>query len=127
MNTSYYFSRLIKPNMNLVSISVSVPTMKGYSKLKFYKPLFPNWKIVYQYKKGSISKEEYTVIYNKQLNCLNPEDTIKALGKNAILLCWEKPGLFCHRHLVAEWLKKTTDTIVEELKEERQKSLWDKT
>jgi hypothetical protein len=29
------------------------------------------------------------------------------------LLCWEGPGKFCHRHIVADWLKPYTD--VEEI------------
>ena len=25
-------------------------------------------------------------------------------GKDAVLICYEKPDEFCHRHLLAEWL-----------------------
>lgn len=35
---------------------------------------------------------------------LNPNDILKELGEDAVLLCYEKPGDFCHRHLVSQWL-----------------------
>ena len=36
---------------------------------------------------------------------LDPAQVAADLGPNAILLCWEPPGKFCHRRLVAEWLE----------------------
>ena len=30
-------------------------------------------------------------------------------GTSAVLLCYEKPTDFCHRHLIAEWLGKNPD------------------
>lgn len=32
-----------------------------------------------------------------------------------ILLCWESPGEFCHRRLVAEWLERALGIVVPEL------------
>jgi hypothetical protein len=29
----------------------------------------------------------------------------QAKTDKVVLLCWEAPGKFCHRHLVAEWLR----------------------
>jgi hypothetical protein len=37
------------------------------------------------------------------LDKLNPQEVFAELGKDAVLLCWEPKGLFCHRHLVAAW------------------------
>lgn len=32
------------------------------------------------------------------------------------MLCWEDPTLFCHRHIVADWLMKKIQTIhIEEI------------
>ena len=36
--------------------------------------------------------------------------------KDVVLLCYEKPPQFCHRHLVAKWLEKELNIKVEELK-----------
>jgi hypothetical protein len=33
------------------------------------------------------------------------KEVLRDLGDDAVLLCYEKPGQFCHRHLVAQWLK----------------------
>ncbi len=41
----------------------------------------------------------------KQLDTLNVHEVADDLyGK--ILLCYEKPENFCHRHILAEWLRK---------------------
>lgn len=34
--------------------------------------------------------------------------------KDVFLLCYEKPGFFCHRHIVAKWITETTGVKVEE-------------
>lgn len=39
---------------------------------------------------------------NKELNNLVPNVN----SKDIALICYEKPSDFCHRHLVADWLKK---------------------
>lgn len=39
-----------------------------------------------------------------------------ANGHEPILLCYEKPGYFCHRRLVASWFKAELGEVVEELK-----------
>lgn len=33
-----------------------------------------------------------------------PEQILEMLPDKCILLCYEKTGDFCHRHLLAEWL-----------------------
>ena len=37
------------------------------------------------------------------------------MGDNAVMLCYEKPGDFCHRHLIADWITKNTGITVEEV------------
>jgi uncharacterized protein (DUF488 family) len=48
----------------------------------------------------------YRKEYQKILDSLDPAKVGKDLGPDAIMLCWERPGEFCHRRLVAEWLSK---------------------
>ena len=45
-----------------------------------------------------------TLEYNSVLNQLARRSNGKL--DSVILLCYEKPGDFCHRHLVADWLTK---------------------
>lgn len=77
----------------------------------------------------SLSEEKYTQLYvNDVLDKLDIGflfKTIEALayGKPVALLCFEKPGDFCHRHIVADWLKEKTGLCIEEYKfEEAKKS-----
>jgi len=37
------------------------------------------------------------------------------LGEDAILLCWENSGVFCHRRLVAEWFEEELGVSVPEV------------
>ena len=58
----------------------------------------------------SYGEPEYRVAFGKLLNHLNPHAIVGELtaisgGKDIALLCYEKDGEFCHRHLVADWLK----------------------
>lgn len=59
--------------------------------------------------KSDASKEKYKHIYNTQLTTKDPHRLAalleeKCKDKDPVLLCFEKPNDFCHRHLVAEWL-----------------------
>ena len=56
-------------------------------------------------------QEEYVELYNEILrkrgahNILNEINAL-AQGRDVALLCYEKPGDFCHRHLLADYLNK---------------------
>lgn len=76
---------------------------------------------------GLISKDEYNELksenqwdyiqkfYSKVLKSLNPQEVYQSLGENAVLLCFEKPTEFCHRHLVASWLEMSLGVQIDEL------------
>jgi len=59
----------------------------------------------------------YRVAYQKILDNLDPQKVSEDLGEDAILLCYEPPGKFCHRRLVAEWLEAHLGVTVPELRE----------
>jgi hypothetical protein len=106
VKTSYFSSKLWY-DKNAVAISQGVP---GWYKGRVYKSLAPSWELV-----RIKDTEEYTRRYREEvLNRLDPKKVYKDLG-DAILLCWEKPGEFCHRRLVAEWLEETLGIKVPEL------------
>ena len=52
--------------------------------------------------------------YSKVLNKLDPHKVYKDL-QNMTLLCYEKYGSFCHRHIVAHWVEQSTGFKVKEL------------
>ena len=111
--TSFFDRMEIVPNP--VSIALESPLSYSGPKASW---LAPKKDFLVAYKKGIINPEQYTKRYHAQiLNALDPHASVVELMdcykdnfgkplKNQIitLLCYEKPGEFCHRHLVAEWL-----------------------
>ena len=88
--------------MNLVGISRSIP---GYLKgrIKAYKPLCPPWQLISSYKDNKIDRLQYEEEYrNTVLNKLDPHQVYQDLGHDAVLLCWEQPDKFCHKHIAAD-------------------------
>lgn len=101
------FSRLrfIKDyNALFISIALSSPSwFKGYS----WKIFKPTWDILNEYK-SSGDKDRYTRRFKKEiLDKIDKNALIKLLNssnKAVYLTCWEETG-FCHRQLVANYLK----------------------
>jgi hypothetical protein len=110
LKTSFFNS----PNArspNAVSIAVDHPSwFYGFE----YKPLIPPSDLEERFRRGRIKLPEYTKLYNAQLLGLDPRQVFLDLGENAILLCHEPPGQFCHRRLVAAWLEKCLNILVPE-------------
>jgi len=62
-----------------------------------------------------MGEEEYRQKYQAILARLDPRKVYEDLGQEAVLLCWEQPGEFCHRRLVAAWLEEALGVTVPEL------------
>ena len=110
--TSYYaMARYFPKEYRLISISADGGRIARFGG-DVYKKLAPKqefWKVWHD-NRGKIDELEnnkYYIenYYNKVLKDLNPQELIEELGNNSILLCYEKATDFCHRHIVAEWLK----------------------
>jgi len=78
-----------------------------------YIALAPSWKLL----KAKLPEEAFIKAYRAEvLDKLDPVKVIEDLGgDNFILLCWEAPGEFCHRRMVAEWLEEAMGIEVPEL------------
>lgn len=69
---------------------------------------------------NSVSEAKYNELFrNEILARLDPQRTWDELhamtgGYEPVLLCWEKPGEFCHRHLVAGWFERELGVTVSE-------------
>jgi len=71
-----------------------------------YIDLAPTISLLKTWKSGMISEKEYAdQYYQETLSKTAPEKVLQDLGEEAILLCYERPGEFCHRRLVAKWLE----------------------
>lgn len=105
-------------NPNAVAISIRPP---DWYRGRTYADLAPTWEIVMGVKQGTITNDEYTRRYKLILSKLDPHTTVNNLGEGAILLCYESPDKFCHRHLVAEWLRGAGYDVQELLPEDPKK------
>lgn len=122
MYTSYYSTH--GTNRNAVAISVKPP--EWYAGVT-YPILAPTWDLVRAIKSGRITEREYTTEYLKLIKKrgASPYRTLADLGENAILLCYEKPTDFCHRHIVATWIEAELGIKVPEISTIRKPTLVD--
>ena len=125
--TGYYSKIKEYADSGLILLSIS-RTKPEFAKSCIDIPqLFPSDKILWDHKKGKIDEMEYTSKYLDQLNELGADRIIKMIqifGDNVVLLCWESPEKFCHRHILADYINKNSGVIVEEFGKENEISLF---
>lgn len=110
MNTSYY----AKSSNNFYAVSIAGRAPLWYTGRE-YRKLAPKKDFFLKYKLDG-DQEYYTQQFQKRvLDQLDPFEVYKDLGENAVLLCHEKSGEFCHRHLVAKWLEKHIGIEIKEI------------
>ena len=104
-----YFANLRKLPKSITPIAICAGLPKGYTGLS-YKKLAPKYSFFSEWKETHDND-----FYIKQFNFLvlkplSPESVVEDLKrlsptKDFALVCYEKPTDFCHRHIVADWLK----------------------
>ena len=108
-----YFARLNDLPSNVVPISICGKAPDWYTGLQ-YKKLAPKRDFFMKWKENH-DNDCYIKCFNEQvLDKLNAVDVVLDLSRlvygfnvgedDVCLICYEKPGDFCHRHLVADWL-----------------------
>lgn len=99
-----YTSYFAKPPKDIEGVAICRGIPEWFHG-KTFQEVAPTIGLLHDYKAGLITEEEYAVRYKREvLDKLDPVDIAKKLDGKA-LLCWEKPGDFCHRHLLASWLR----------------------
>ena len=108
-----YFANINKIPRDFVKVSIARFPPKGLqNQVKQCSILAPSPELLKAYKNHQISDLEYTNWYQQQLNAM-PVDTKRELFKylkyfngsqnhNLVLLCYEAPNAFCHRHIFAD-------------------------
>jgi len=99
IKTSYFAKSSQLPRA--IAISASVPPGFKGPRLR---ALAPPYDLIEKYKRDNDEvyfEEQYK---ERVLNNLDPKAVYKVTGPDAVLLCWEKSGSFCHRHIAADWL-----------------------
>lgn len=71
---------------------------------------------------GACSRDEYLKLYDRILASQDAHKVIEQIrslsdGQDAALCCYEKPGDFCHRHILAKWLTEKTGIEITEFGE----------
>ena len=113
-----YFAKLKSLPDNIVPISICGKAPDWYKGLQ-YKKLAPSFNLVYSYKSGEITSEEYIPLYYKEVlnkyTVLEIQSDLNSLseGKDVVLLCYETPKDFCHRQVVAEWFRQNGIDVTE--------------
>jgi hypothetical protein len=72
--------------------------------------LSPSWKLLNDYKDGSIDWAQYTERFRREMECDSCIAEMKRIWdlshtKDVFLVCYEKPGDNCHRHILIELMK----------------------
>lgn len=94
------------PGLVPVAISVGVPSwFKGPREVR----LAPTWAML------KMGAEDYQRHFEAILAKLDPAEVAASLPDGAVLLCWEAPGVRCHRRRVAEWIEEALGIKVPEL------------
>lgn len=109
-----YFAKLKSLPDNMVPISICGKAPDWYKGLQ-YKKLAPKYDFFIRWKETH-DNDYYIKCFKEQvLDKLSAVDVINELNSllpncasscDIVLICYEKPSDFCHRHLVADWLNK---------------------
>jgi hypothetical protein len=110
--TSYYAKVGMLPE-GCVPISISLGCPKELNVRK-YLAFAPTWAILNDYKRTGDAGAYVRRFYGSVLANASVEDFMDFARRCAaeegkpdadiVLLCYERPSAFCHRHLVARWL-----------------------
>ena len=102
--TSYFAAmRKMTSEQQEKCISIARYMPKRIDMLQYLK-VAPKDQILWKYKKDK-DEGAYSAAYRQQLDGLDAHEVAADL-QNKILLCYEKPSDFCHRHILAAWLRK---------------------
>lgn len=107
--TSHFRGKKIGRGISIATRQPSGMVLNEFKRLAPYK-----WMIA-----DHVTIPDYMKAFEDILATLDPNDVVEKLievahgSKEFTLCCWEKPGEFCHRHMVAEWLKKAGYEVVE--------------
>lgn len=107
VETTYFAKLRGNKELQKKAVSISLLPPKGWNG-KTYKKLYPSKELLKWWKGCKQTPEDagkYEVRYDKEvLSKLDVHSVAKKLN-GYVLVCYEKPSDFCHRHLVAKWLR----------------------
>lgn len=101
-----YFGNLRNISKDIIPISIALYPIKNWSGCQ-YKILAPSAEMLNIAKSGNISEAKR--LYREYLDTLDVDTIVEDLQEMSdyndfVLLCYEKPDDYCHRHVLREWL-----------------------
>jgi uncharacterized protein (DUF488 family) len=118
-----YFDNLKNIPKDVVPIAICGKSPDWYNGIE-YKKLAPKYNFFQEWKKNG-DNNYYIEHFNKEvldkLSAAAVHEELEGLCNSGacVLICYEKPNDFCHRHLVADWLE--TNLNIYTIKEWRNK------
>lgn len=112
-----YFAKMKSLPNSVVTISICGKAPEWYHGHQ-YKKLAPKYEFFKKWQETH-DNEYYIRCFKEQvLSGLDPKEVVSELislagTEDIALICYEKPGDFCHRHLVAQWLKEAGYAVEE--------------
>lgn len=115
--TGYYAKLKQYINAGLTPVSIAGRAPEFYTGAQ-YKSLAPTYNIFKSWKNGDITNEQYVERFKSEVLDKLDKDGFKRMvnsfDTDIILLCYEKSGDFCHRHIVADWIRNDVGLEVQE-------------
>ena len=117
--TGYYAKLKKYEELGIEPIAISGKRPDFYEGL-YYVEFAPRFWMYERWKKGESTNEGYSESYEGYLETLDKAEIREDFkpyvgeGKDCVLLCYEKSGDFCHRHVLADWLEKKFGWKIEE-------------
>ena len=109
-----YFGKLKKLPKDIIPISICGKVPEWYDGLQ-YKKLAPKYDFFMKWKENHDNGYYAKCFKDQVLNNLEPSEVVMELKHlcdksmyaniDIALICYEKPEDFCHRHIVAKWLR----------------------
>lgn len=118
-----YFAKMKKYELEgFMCVSIAAFPPYWYTGVKSV-GLAPDKVLLSDWKDGKITDEEYTKRYLAGIDTDVLESYLKSWDAiceeqgyaGVVLLCFERNGVFCHRHVLADFIEKRYDRCVEEL------------
>lgn len=104
--TGYFTKAQQYQAAGLTSYSIARVTPSWYHGGRL-EELAPNEKLLWKYKNKEIDEAGYRRVYLEQLEHVKWQKILRLfeeMNDELILLCYESPDKFCHRHILAEYL-----------------------
>lgn len=114
--TSYFGAARKFPKDKFIKTAVCYLVPRG---IGIWNSVVPPAELVFGLKRGEITKEYYEDQYYKMLldrkeQIANNIPYLKNGERDVVLLCYEKPNDWCHRHILARFLNTEFDLDVSE-------------